>query len=71
MSQCGSCDFWHNGRIDTRVYDHEDGQCRRHAPSIFQPASPASYPNAMWPMTSAAHGCGDYQRHPVRRLVKE
>jgi len=60
---CGSCDYWQPlwPRAD-HARELDPGGCRRHAPRNTDEGY------AMWPVTSAADWCGDYQRHPTRRL---
>lgn len=58
MILCAGCQFWREGQ------DHEDGDCRRHAPrpDIRRGGVPgqSSYRSeVVWPVTHHSDGCGE------------
>lgn len=64
---CASCDFWMFHGDKARVIVTADrGECRRHSPIRIKRGDNEDFRE--WPVTYADDWCGDYQRHPTRRL---
>lgn len=62
---CGSCDYWVPMETDGGpVVESTVGGCHRHAPVVV-----VQEPYGRWPITIALQSCGDWQRHPTRRLT--
>lgn len=63
---CASCDHWKPYGGARPVKSDDEGQCHRYAPRASMIGISVS--EVKWPDTSAVDWCGDYQRHPNRRL---
>ena len=63
---CGSCDFWKPDAGDDPVLRHHLGECHRHAPAVEKLLTGTRL--VVWPRLLAENFCGDYQRHPLRRI---
>lgn len=70
---CGACDYWYPETPVGLPLRQDPGACHRHAPTliaIVYREDVATGSLAQWPKTRAEQGCGDYQRHPTRRLAE-
>lgn len=70
---CASCDYWRPDKaVGNEVFPPEVGLCLRHSPKAFKYYTDRGRSEVIteWPTTKATDWCGDYQRHPTRRLAE-
>lgn len=71
MPHCASCDYWQpqwTPEGEAVADSDEPGACKRRAPVYDMAKRRGDNGVTMWPTTHAASGCGEYERHPTRRL---